>query len=104
QRDPRVRANVTWSPDSKAFVVTRNDARKVKPLYLVNNTANPRPALMEYSYAMPGEDNVTQEELYVFHVGDTKLTPVNVKKWKDQGLFDLHWNGKGSDHLRLVRR
>lgn len=103
-REQRVRAQVTWSPDSKSFAVTRMDQRKVKPLYLVNNTANPRPELMEYTYAMPGEENVGQEELYVYKTGDTKLEPVNVKKWKDQRLFDIHWNGKGSDHLRMVRR
>jgi dipeptidyl aminopeptidase/acylaminoacyl peptidase len=103
-REQRVRANVTWSPDSKAFAVTRMDQRNVKPLYLVNNTANPRPELMEYTYAMPGEETVAQEELYLYKVGDTKLEPVNVKKWKDQRLFDIHWNGKGSDHLRIVRR
>ena len=103
-RDPRVRANVTWSPDSKAFAVTRMDMRKVKPLYLVNNTANPRPELMEYSYAMPGEGDVGQEELFEWTTGDTKLTPVTIKKWKDQRLFDIHWNGKGADHLRMVRR
>ena len=103
-RDPRVRANVTWSPDSKAFAVTRMDQRKVKELYLVNNTASPRPELMSYTYAMPGEENVGTEELYLYRVGDTKLTPANVKKWKDQRLFDIHWNGKGSDHLRMVRR
>ncbi len=103
-RDPRVRASVTWSPDNKGFAVTRMDMRKVKELYLVNNTASPRPELMSYSYAMPGEDNVGQEELYVYKAGETKLTPVNIKKWKDQRLFDLHWNGKGSDHLRMVRR
>jgi dipeptidyl aminopeptidase/acylaminoacyl peptidase len=102
-RDPRVRANVVWSQDSKAFAVIRNDQRKVHELYLVNNLANPRPELMEYSYAMPGEENVGQEELWVFHAGDTKLTPVGTKKWKDQRLFDLHWDGT-ADHLRLVRR
>jgi dipeptidyl aminopeptidase/acylaminoacyl peptidase len=102
--DPRVRANVTWSPDSKAFAVTRMDQRKVGELFLVNNLANPRPTLMSYSYAMPGEENVAQEELFVYHAGDTKLTPVAIKKWKDQRLFDLQWNGKGSDHLRMVRR
>ncbi|HEY4306695.1 MAG TPA: DPP IV N-terminal domain-containing protein [Gemmatimonadaceae bacterium] len=103
-REQRVRAQVTWAPDSKAFAVTRMDMRKVKPLYLVNNTANPRPELMEYTYAMPGEADVGQEELYMYKVGDTKLEPVNIKKWKDQRLFDIHWNGKGSDHLRMVRR
>jgi dipeptidyl aminopeptidase/acylaminoacyl peptidase len=102
-RDPRVRANVVWSQDSKAFAVIRNDMRKVGELYLVNNLANPRPELMSYSYAMPGEQNVGQEEVFVWHVGDTKLSPVNVRKWKDQRLFDLHWNGT-ADHLRMVRR
>ena len=77
-RDPRVRANVTWSSDSKAFVVTRSDARKVGELYLVNNVAMPRPTLMTYSYGMAGEQTVSQEELYVYKAGDTKLTPVNV--------------------------
>lgn len=103
-RDPRVRANVVWAPDSKGFAVIRNDSRGVGKLYLVNNLHNPRPELMEYTYAMPGEDSVTKEELYVWRAGDAKLTSVNIKKWKDQRLFDLHWNGKGSDHLRMVRR
>ena len=102
-RDPRVRANVVWSQDSKAFAVIRNDQRKVRSLYLVNNLHNPRPELMEYTYAMPGEENVGDEELWSWHVGDTKLAPVTIKKWKDQRLFDLHFNGTG-DHLRLVRR
>ena len=102
-RDPRVRANVVWSQDSKAFAVIRNDLRKVGELFLVNNLAKPRPEIMSYTYAMPGEQNVGQEELYVWHAGDTKLTPVNVRKWKDQRLFDLHWNGTG-EHLRMVRR
>jgi dipeptidyl-peptidase-4 len=102
-RDPRVRANVIWSQDSKAFAVTRMDNRKVGELYLVNNLANPRPTLMSYTYAMPGEANVGQEELFMFKVGDTKLTPITTKKWKDQRLFDIHWNGT-SEHLRMVRR
>jgi dipeptidyl aminopeptidase/acylaminoacyl peptidase len=103
ERDPRVRANVTWSPDSKAFVVTREDERKVGDLYLVNNLHQPRPELMTYKYAMPGEANVPQQELWAWHAGDTKITPVKVEKWKDQRLFDLHWNGS-SNQLRLVRR
>ena len=52
-----------------------------------------------------GEENVAQEELFLFKCrGDTKLTPVNVKKWKDQRLFDLHWNGTGSNKIRMIRR
>ena len=103
-RDPRVRAQVVWSPDSKSFVVTRNDLRKVGELFLVNNTANPRPTLMTYSYAMPGDENVGQEELWSWNAGDTKLTEMNVKRWKDQRLFDIHWNGASNNKLRMVRR
>ena len=102
-RDPRVRAQVTWSPDSRAFVVQRQDTRKVSDLFLVNSLSNPRPTLMTYKYAMPGEENVAQQELYVYRRGETQLTPVNVKRWKDQRLFDIHWTS-GSDKLRLVRR
>ena len=47
-RDPRVRANVIWSPDSKAFVVQRSDSRAVKELYLVDVLASPRPRLVSY--------------------------------------------------------
>jgi dipeptidyl-peptidase-4 len=102
-RDPRVRPNVVWSPDSKAFAVTRSDTRNVGQLFLVNNLANPRPTMMAYTYAMPGEENVGQSELFVFNVGDTKLTPVNVKRWKDQQVSDLHFNA-GPTKLRMVRR
>ena len=102
-RDPRVRANVTWSPDSRAFYVTRNDSRKVKELYLVNVLANPRPTLSSYRYAMPGEEDVSRTELFVFRRGEAALSPVNVRKWKDQRLMNIHWT-TGSERLRLVRR
>ncbi len=102
-RDPRVRAQVTWSPDSKAFYVQRQDTRKVGELWLVNSLSQPRPTLMTYKYAMPGEENVAQQELFVFKRGETALTALPVKRWKDQRLFDIHWT-TGSDKLRLVRR
>lgn len=102
-RDPRVRARVEWSPDSKAFFVTRSDSREVAELYLVNVLAEPRPELVSYKYAMPGEENVTQTELFVWSRGDTGLTEVPVAKWKDQRLFDIHWPVDASQ-LRLVRR
>jgi len=102
-RDPRVRARVTWSPDSRAFSVARSDSRKVGELYLVDVLATPRPELVKYKYAMPGEENVTQTELFVFRRGDASLTPVDVGKWQDQRLYDIHWPVDAS-RLRLVRR
>src|SRR5690606_5155770 len=102
-RDPRVRPNVTWSPDSRAFFVQRNDSRKVKQLYLVNVLANPRPTLMSYNYAMPGEENVNQQELYTYTRGEPEIKLVPTKKWKDQRLYYTHWT-TGSTKLRTVRR
>lgn len=102
-RDPRVRANVEWSPDSRAFAVTRNDSRKVNELYLVNVLAEPRPTLRSYAYAMPGEENVAQVELYVHRRGGSGLEPIDVRRWRDQRLQHIHWT-TGSEKLRLARR
>lgn len=102
-RDPRVRPNVVWSPDSRAFAIVRNDARKVRELYLVNVLAEPRPTLSSYTYAMPGEENVAQPELWVWRRGEGALRQLDVRRYKDQRLLNVHWT-VGSDVVRLVRR
>ncbi len=102
-REKRVRVNAVWSPDSKAFSIERSDSRKVKELYLVNSLAMPRPELVTYKYSMPGDADVTQTELYVFHRDAKQLQRVKVEKWKDQQLFNVNWP-ENSDHLRFVRR
>ncbi|HSJ24159.1 MAG TPA: DPP IV N-terminal domain-containing protein [Longimicrobiales bacterium] len=102
-RDPRVRANVTWSPDSRAFYVIRNDSREVGELFLVNTLADPRPSLMTYRYAMPGEEKVMQQQLFTYHRGQRELAPVPTAKWQDQRLMQVHWT-TGSDRLRFIRR
>jgi dipeptidyl-peptidase-4 len=79
-----VRVAAVWSPDSKAFFIRRTDSRKVQSLYLVNSLANPRPTLIQYKYAMPGEENVNQQEMWVWRVGDKELQEAKTKKWKDQ--------------------
>lgn len=102
-RDPRVRASVSWSPDSRSFTVQRNDSRKVKELYLVNVLSNPRPTLSSYKYSMPGEADVSQQELFAFTRGEKTLRKVPVDKWKDQRISNVHWPVK-SETFRLVRR
>jgi dipeptidyl aminopeptidase/acylaminoacyl peptidase len=102
-RDPRVRPNVTWSPDSKAFSIVRQDQRKVRELYLVNVLADPRPVLLHYRYAMPGEENVPQSELWVYRRGEPAARQLNVARWRDQRVMDVHWPVDG-DKVRLVRR
>ena len=102
--DPRQRARVIWSRDSRAFAVVRQDERKVKDLYLVDNLAQPRPTLMEYPYAMPGETNVAIQELYTYRIGDKQIAPLDVSKYKDQRIMDIVWPDAGHDVLSLVRR
>ena len=104
-RDPRVRANVTWSKDSKAFFITRTDQRKVADLYLIDMLADPRPRLVSYKYPMPGEENVRQSELYVFNRADNKLAKLSsIAKFKDQAISNVHWDGGTSTKVRLIRR
>jgi dipeptidyl aminopeptidase/acylaminoacyl peptidase len=102
-RDPRVRANVTWSPDSKTFFVTRTDMRKVKDLYLVNNLAEPRPTLMSYKYAMPGEPEDGVQEVYTLNLAKKELNKIDLNKYNDQRVFEMSWL-EGSDRFRAVRR
>jgi len=101
----RVRPNVNWSADSRRFFITRSDSRDVSELFLVNSLSEPRPTLETYRYAMPGEENVSQQELWVFDRSARELTELDVFRWKDQRLFDIHWPSDAiSDRLRLVRR
>jgi len=102
-KEKRVRVNAVWSPDSKSFAIERRDSRKVKDLYLVNSLAMPRPEVVTYKYSMPGDVDVTQTELYVFHRDSKSLQRMKIEKWKDQQLFDVHWL-ENSDHLRFARR
>jgi dipeptidyl-peptidase-4 len=98
----KTRAPVVWAKDSKAFYVLRSDARGIKDLFLVNSVANPRPTLLKYKYAMPGDENVRKSELHVFHKSKNKLARIE-RKWKDEAYTDLHW-GKSADELRFTRR
>jgi dipeptidyl aminopeptidase/acylaminoacyl peptidase len=101
----KYRPGVNWAEDSKAFYVTRTDSRKVKDLYLVNSLAEPRPTMTAYKYAMPGEPDVNQTELFIFRRADKELVRVaEADKWKDQRLMNLSWHGDGSAKVRFVRR
>ena len=99
----KVRPSANWSEDSKRFFISRYDSRKVKELFLVNNLADPRPSLTRYRYAMPGEENVPQQELWAFTRSTHQFKKLKLDRYKDQLLMDIQWNGN-SDHLRLVRR
>jgi dipeptidyl-peptidase-4 len=120
------RANVTWSPDSRAFYITRTDNRGVQDLYLVRSLTQPRPTLMQYSYPMPGEDSIPKPELWTYIRGDKDAKRAPLDHWRDQRLLSGgqvgvggrgglagatpplrdqgYWIGKSGTLLRVVRR
>lgn len=82
----RRRADVSWSPDSKHFAYTVEDSRKVKELWVVNNTARPRPTLEAYPYEMPGDKEVPQTLLYIYDVAAKENSFVETFAFKDQNM------------------
>jgi dipeptidyl-peptidase-4 len=62
------------------------DVRKVADLWVINSLASPRPKLETYRYAMPGEENVDQQELLVFDRATKKRTTMKADAFKDQSL------------------
>ena len=89
RQDPnrRVRAgNLVWSRDSSKFALTRRDSRKVKDLWVIDSLGSPRPTLETYRYAMPGEENIPQTEMWVFDVAAKARTRIKADRFKDQTM------------------
>lgn len=82
----RRNAYVLWSPNSKYFVLNRDDSRKVKDLWVINNVAPGRPTLETYKYQMPGEKESPVEELLLFNFEAKSFKKLNVAAFKDQSL------------------
>ena len=92
----KIPCHVDWSPDGNHFAIYREDCRKVKELWVIDNLAKPRPKLITYESAMPGEP-VPQNELWFYSTGKNEIIKINTEKWKDQILWDfeaptLFWN------------
>jgi dipeptidyl-peptidase 4 len=77
-------ATTHWSKDSKRFSVVRRDDRKVKDLWVINTLANPRPTLTTYRYAMPGEPDIPQTEVFAFDRDTKARVKLKIDAWKDQ--------------------
>ncbi len=82
----RQRAFVLWAPNSKQFIVTRTDERKVKDLWVIHNTRDPRPTLETYKYAMPGEKEQPVNYLMHYSFESNVLRDLPVATFKDQSL------------------
>ncbi len=80
----RKRTNVTWSKDSKKIALVRSDQRDVDDLWVVHAVGNDRPELETYKYDMPGETNVTQNEIIIYDLENRSQISVDDSPWQDQ--------------------
>ena len=85
-RKKRKPAFIYWSPDSRHFAMVRSDMRKVKDLWVIHNTADPRPALETYKYHMPGEKEAPLREILLFDLAAKSSKKINTDLFKDQEL------------------
>lgn len=103
-RGKRARAYIVWSPDSKRFLISRSDDRAVADLWVINNTALPRPTLQTYKYQMAGEEGAHIEHLYVFETESKKYEEVNIDAFKDQVFSVYTAKRKLADQSDLNRK
>ncbi|MFO7894424.1 MAG: DPP IV N-terminal domain-containing protein [Longimicrobiales bacterium] len=118
--DERKPAPAVWSQDSEKFAMVRSDQREVDELWVIHSVGNERPELETYKYDMPGEENVTQEELWIFDVASQEGVKVTEPDpWQDENLSIATarqfrypdseeprrslWLADGSDALYYVR-
>ena len=73
-----------WSPDSRHFVMNVSDNRAVKPLWVINVMAQPRPTLETYKYQMPGEKEAPVVHTYLFDMQTNTRKEIKTAAWKDQ--------------------
>ena len=82
----RRRAYGVWSPDSRHFATIITDTRAVKPLWVINVMAQPRPTLETYKYQMPGEKEAPGYHLYLFDMQNNTRKEIKTSAYKDQTI------------------
>ncbi len=99
----RKRAPISWSKDSRRFALVRSDQREVDELWVIHSVGNERPELETYKYDMPGEEDVTQNEVWIYDLESREAVKVDDDPWKDQSmsvLSDRQFNYPDSDEPR----
>ncbi|MGM0546796.1 MAG: DPP IV N-terminal domain-containing protein [Bacteroidota bacterium] len=110
----KLRSQAEWFEDSNKLYAKRTDQRDVEELWVINSLTD-RPELETYKYPMPGEENVPQDEIWVFKadtLDDTEGVKLDTDKeeWTDEVIGGAYFNnggvytGMGSDHLYMLRR
>ncbi len=85
--DERKRAPIVWADDSRRFALVRSDQREVEHLWVIHHVRNKRPELESYPYDMPGEEDVTQQEIWIYDLASRSAVKVEeTSPWQDQSL------------------
>lgn len=77
---------VTWAPNAKHFLLSRKDSRHINELWVIHNVGGKRPNLETYKYLMPGEQDSTEQELYLFDTATKTPRQVPIQQFKNQTL------------------
>ncbi|PZX53470.1 dipeptidyl aminopeptidase/acylaminoacyl peptidase [Algoriphagus ratkowskyi] len=85
-KDKRKRAGVLWNEASNEFVISRSDQRKVKDLWVLHSTRDPRPTLETYKYPMPGDKEQPVEYIYHYSFGTKEIKSLPISSFKDQTI------------------
>jgi len=95
-----------WSPDSRKIATFRLDERGVGMMHLLR-TAEPRPELVSWPYALPGDSVVPLLERVVVHVEEGKVVPLDTPPdfqrvssccglTRGMDWADVEWSPEGS--------
>jgi dipeptidyl-peptidase 4 len=100
-----------WSPDSRSIATFRLDEREVEKMHLLR-TAEPRPELVSWPYALPSDSIVPMVERVVVHLADRQVVALDAPAdhqrtssccgmGRDQQWADVEWSADG-EHLAFV--
>ncbi|WP_145860968.1 S9 family peptidase [Pedobacter suwonensis] len=73
-----------WLGDTHIGFALRSDQRKVRDLTLINSLAIYAPVRVDYKYELPGDENVTQYELWLLNADNAKMQKINIDRFPDQ--------------------
>lgn len=104
---PRPPFGIVWSPDSRRFVSTRVDERKVEPFPFVEAVPQDgswRPKLWQPRIPLIGDAERGEVEVAIFDVAERRKTVVDLKDgWQLQGSV-FHWAADGRRAYGLVAK
>ncbi len=114
EHQKRQNPQISWSHDARHFALIRRDRREVGDYWVVHVVGNERPQLETYRYDLPGEENVSQDGLWLFDMQARSIAQVDDGPWADQrmGIFNDPdgagggfggGGGGGSDEPRITK-